>query len=137
VPPATRHLPPATKVVATWGQGGQVVRYSVSGNFKLSDILPQLTVPKVLWLLSSLYLMKSQKLSSVSQSHSCSLSLSFSASLSISFSCSLSRCVYVWLHISALEAQPHPSLRFGVAQFVSGQLDTRHWTLDSVAWTWT
>lgn len=80
--------------------GSQLVGKSVSGNFKLSDILPQLTVPESFVVL----LMKSPK-SAPAQFSNKLLSPPPSLPLSRPFA------VFVWLHIStAAAASAHSSL---------------------------
>lgn len=86
--------------------GSQLVGKSVSGNFKLSDILPQLTVPESFVVL----LMKSPKSAPAQFSNKL---LSPPTSLPTSLPLSLSPfAVFVWLHIStaAAAASAHSSL---------------------------
>lgn len=87
--------------------GSQLVGKSVSGNFKLSDILPQLTVPESFVVL----LMKSPKSAPAQFSNKL---LSPPTSLPTSRPPCLSPfAVFVWLHIStaaAAAASAHSSL---------------------------
>lgn len=88
--------------------GSQLVGKSVSGNFKLSDILPQLTVPESFVVL----LMKSPKSAPAQFSNKL---LSPPTSLPTFLPPSLSPfAVFVWLHIStaaaAAAASAHSSL---------------------------
>lgn len=110
----------------------------------MSDILPQLTVPEVLWLLSTLAPTDEEpkSLSLVARTLPLAplhphLHLYRQPTPPAQLTAPLCLCLPIGMlgccaasYFSIGKQAPHPSLGFGVAQFVSG-----HWT-SSRTWTW-